>query len=105
MLEALGAGAIDIGLVGDTPPIFAQAAGSPLVYVASTPSAEHALLVQQDSPIQTLAELEGKRFAFARGSCAHNITVKALAWAGLSLKDIVPTYLAPAHALRKVRHD
>src|ERR1700710_3048558 len=61
MLEALGAGAIDIGSVGDTPPIFAQAAGSPLVYVASTPSAEHAVLVQHDSPIKSLAELKGKR--------------------------------------------
>jgi len=98
MLEALGAGAIDIGSVGDTPPIFAQAAGSPLVYVASTPSAEHAVLVQHDSPIKTLAELKGKRVAFARGSSAHNITIKALALAGLSLKDIVPTYLAPADA-------
>jgi sulfonate transport system substrate-binding protein len=98
MLEALGAGAIDIGSVGDTPPIFAQAAGSPLVYVASTPSAEHAVLVQHDSPIKSLAELKGKRVAFARGSSAHNITIKALALAGLSLKDIVPTYLAPADA-------
>lgn len=98
MLEALGAGAIDIGSVGDTPPIFAQAAGSPLVYVASTPSAEHAVLVQHDSPIETLAELKGKRVAFARGSSAHNVAVKALALAGLGLKDIVPTYLAPADA-------
>lgn len=98
MLEALGAGAIDIGSVGDTPPIFAQAAGSPLVYVASTPSAEHAVLVPRDSPIKSVAELKGKRVAFARGSSAHNITVKALALAGLSLKDIVPTYLAPADA-------
>ena len=98
MLEALGAGAIDIGSVGDTPPIFAQAAGSPLVYAASTPSAEHAVLVPQDSPIKTLAELRGKRVAFGRGSSAHNVLVKALALAGLSLKDIVPTALAPADA-------
>jgi sulfonate transport system substrate-binding protein len=98
MLEAMGAGAIDIGSVGDTPPIFAQAAGSPLVYVASTPSAQHAVLVQHDSPIKTLAELKGKRVAFGRGSSAHNVTIKALAQAGLSLKDIVPTYLAPADA-------
>ncbi len=98
MLEALGAGAIDIGSVGDTPPIFAQAAGSPLVYVASTPSAEHAVLVQHDSPIKTLAELKGKRVAFGRGSSAHNVTVKALALAGLTLKDVIPTYLAPADA-------
>lgn len=98
MLEAMGAGAIDIGSVGDTPPIFAQAAGYPLVYVASTPSAEHAVLVQKDLPIKTLAELRGRRVAFARGSSAHNVTVKALALAGLTLKDIVPAYLAPADA-------
>lgn len=35
LLEALGAGAVDLGTVGDTPPIFAQAAGAKLVYVAS----------------------------------------------------------------------
>lgn len=98
MLEALGVGAIDIGSVGDTPPIFAQAAGSPLVYVAATPSAQHAVLVKQDSPIKTLSDLKGKRVAFGRGSSAHNVTIKALALAGLSLKDIVPTYLAPADA-------
>src|SRR5689334_9744588 len=34
LLEALNAGAIDIGSTGDTPPIFAQAAGAPLVYVS-----------------------------------------------------------------------
>lgn len=98
MLEALGVGAIDIGSVGDTPPIFAQAAGSPLVYVAATPSSQHAVLVKQESSIKTLADLKGKRVAFGRGSSAHNVTIKALALAGLSLKDIVPTYLAPADA-------
>jgi sulfonate transport system substrate-binding protein len=98
MLEALGAGAIDVGSVGDTPPIFAQAGGFPLVYAASTPSAQHAVLVRHDSPIKAVAELRGKRVAFGRGSSAHNVTVKALALAGLSIKDIVPTYLAPADA-------
>ena len=36
LLEALGAGAIDLGSVGDTPPIFAQAGQAHLVYVAPT---------------------------------------------------------------------
>lgn len=98
MLEALGLGAIDIGSVGDTPPIFAQAGGSDLVYVAATPSAQHAVLVPRDSPIRTLAELRGKRVAFGRGSSAHNVAIKALAQAGLSLKDVTATYLAPADA-------
>jgi sulfonate transport system substrate-binding protein len=98
MLEAMGAGAVDLGSVGDTPPIFAQAGGSDLVYVAATPSSQHAVLVPQDSPIKTLADLKGKRVAFGKGSSAHNVAIKALAIGGLSLKDVVPTYLSPADA-------
>ena len=33
LLEALNVGAIDFGTTGEAPPIFAQAAGAPLVYV------------------------------------------------------------------------
>lgn len=98
MLEALGAGAIDLGSVGDTPPIFAQAGGSNLVYAAATPSSQHAVLVPAGSPIRTLADLKGKRVAFGKGSSAHNVAIKALALGGLTLKDIEPTYLAPADA-------
>jgi len=98
MLEALGAGAIDVGAVGDTPPIFAQAGGSNIVYAAASPSAPHALLVPKTSPIKTLADLKGKKVAFGRGSSAQNVTIKALALAGLTLKDIEPVYLAPADA-------
>lgn len=98
MLEALGAGAIDLGSVGDTPPIFAQAGGSNLVYAAATPSAQHAVLVPKSSPIKSVADLRGKKVAFGKGSSAHNVTVKALAQAGLKFDDIVPTYLSPADA-------
>ncbi|MGJ7510109.1 sulfonate ABC transporter substrate-binding protein [Variovorax sp. GT1P44] len=98
MLEALGAGAIDLGSVGDTPPVFAQAGGSSLVYAAATPSAQHAVLVPRNSPIKSVADLRGKKVAFGKGSSAHNVTIKALATAGLTFQDIVPTYLAPADA-------
>jgi sulfonate transport system substrate-binding protein len=98
MLEAMGAGAVDLGSVGDTPPIFAQAAGSNLVYAAGTPATEHGVLVPQNSPIKTLAELKGKRVAFAKGSSAHNLTIKALALAGLTLNDVNVLYLSPADA-------
>lgn len=98
MLEALGAGAIDLGSVGDTPPIFAQAGGADLVYAAATPSAQHAVLVPKNSPIKTVAELKGKKVAFGKGSSAQNVTVKALALAGLKFSDIQPTYLSPADA-------
>lgn len=98
MLEALGAGAIDLGSVGDTPPIFAQAGGSNLVYVAASPSSQHAVLVPKNSPIKTLADLKGTKVAFGKGSSAQNVTLKALALAGLSINDITPTYLSPADA-------
>ena len=98
MLEALGAGAIDVGSVGDTPPIFAQAGQAQLVYAAASPSSQHAVLVPKDSPIQTLADLKGKKVAFGKGSSAHNVAIKALASAGLQLNDIQQVFLSPADA-------
>jgi sulfonate transport system substrate-binding protein len=98
MLEAMGVGAVDLGSVGDTPPIFSQAGGSDLVYVAATPSAQHAVLVPADSSIKTLADLKGKRVAFGKGSSAQNVTIKALALGGLTIKDVEPSYLSPADA-------
>lgn len=98
MLEALGAGAIDLGSVGDTPPVFAQVGGIDLVYAAASPSAEHAVLVPANSSIKTLADLKGKRVAFGKGSSAQNVAIKALALAGLTLRDVEAIHLPPADA-------
>jgi sulfonate transport system substrate-binding protein len=98
LLEGLGLGAVDIGAVGDTPPIFAQVAGAKLVYAATTPASQNAILVPKDSPIKTVADLKGKRVAFGKGSSSHNVTVRALAHAGLKPKDITEVFLAPADA-------
>ncbi len=98
LLEALGVGSIDLGTVGDTPPIFAQAAGANVVYVAATPASESALIVPPSSPITSLADLKGRKVAFARGSSSHNLTVQILAKAGLTYADITPVYLTPADA-------
>lgn len=100
LLEALGANAIDFGSTGDVPPLFAQAAGGDLVYVAATPGSldGSAILVKQDSPIQSIADLKGKKVAFKRGSSAHNFTVRALRTAGLTLEDITALDLGPPDA-------
>ncbi len=100
MLEALNAGAIDLGAVGDTPPIFAQAAGVDLLYVGAQPApgANSAILVRRDGPVHALADFKGRRVAFARGSSAHNVLVKALARAGLTLADIQAVNLQPPDA-------
>jgi len=99
MLEAMNVGSIDVGQVGDTPPIFAQAAGAAIVYVAGQPITNgQGILVKQGSDIRTLADLEGKRVAFTRGSSAHNVTVLALEKGGLAYQDIVPVNLSPPDA-------
>ena len=100
LLEALNAGSIDFGYTGESPPIFAQAGGVPLVYVAYdpwSPKAE-AILVPKDSPIKSLAELKGKKIAFAKGSNANYLLVKALEKAGVQYSDIQRVTLTPADA-------
>ncbi len=98
MLEAIGVGAVDFGEVGDTPPIFAQVAGGKIAYVAATPAAQHALLVPEGSAIRELTDIKGKKIAVARGSSAHNFTIKLVSKAGLAFTDIEPAYLPPADA-------
>jgi sulfonate transport system substrate-binding protein len=98
LLEALNTGNIDFGYTGDAPPIFAQAARANLLYVAALPTSggNEAIVVPENSPIKTLADLKGKKIGFAKGSSAHNTTVAALEKAGLSDSDVTPVYLAPA---------
>jgi sulfonate transport system substrate-binding protein len=68
LLEALNAGSIDIGHTGDSPPLFAQAAGIPFVYFAASSASPQSsgILVRRDSPIRTAADLRGRRIAFGR---------------------------------------
>ncbi|MBH8576673.1 sulfonate ABC transporter substrate-binding protein [Nostocaceae cyanobacterium CENA369] len=100
MLEAMNAGSIDFGYTGESPPIFAQAGGTPLLYIAYdpwSPKAE-AIIVPKNSPIKSVAELKGKKIAFAKGSNSNYLVVKAIETAGLKYSDIKPAYLAPADA-------
>lgn len=100
LLEAVNVGAIDFGNTGEAPPIFAQAAGAPLVYVAHEPPAPkgEAILVPKDSGIKTIADLKGKKVALNKGSNVHYLLVKALEKAGVAYADITPTFLTPADA-------
>lgn len=100
MLEALNAGAIDIAQTGEAPPIFAQAASPRLTYIAYEPPAPkgEAILVPENSPIQSLADLKGKRVALNKGSNVHYLLVRALEQAGIGYDEITPTFLAPADA-------
>ena len=99
-LEALNVGSIDFGDVGEAPPIFAQAAGAPLVYAGATvprPALE-AVIVPKDSSIRSVADLKGKRVAYNKGSNVQYLLVKLLQKHGLSYGDVQSIFLAPADA-------
>lgn len=98
LLEGLNVGAVDVGYVGEAPPIFAQAAGAKFVYFGYDPAAPRAeaILVTKDSPIKSVADLKGRKVALNKGSNVHYLLVKQLEKSGLKLSDIQPVYLAPA---------
>ena len=100
LLEGLNVGSIDFGVTGETPPVFAQAAGADLVYVANEPPAptSEAILLPTDSPIKSVAELKGRKVALNKGSNVHYLLVRALEENGLKYSDIQPVYLPPADA-------
>ena len=100
LLEALSVGSVDVGMTGDTPPVFAQAAGKAVVYIAAEPPKPRssAILVPPGSPLRTLADLKGRKVALQKGSSAHYLLVRALQQAGLQWADISPAWLTPAEA-------
>ncbi|CCG86838.1 sulfonate ABC transporter substrate-binding protein [Erwinia piriflorinigrans] len=106
MLEALNVNSIDLGSTGDIPPIFAQAAGADLLYVGVEPPKplSEVILVPENSPIKTVAELKGHKVALQKGSSSHNLLLRALKEAGLSFSDIKPAFLTPADARAAFQH-
>ena len=100
MLEALAVGAVDLGYVGNTPPIFAQAADKDLSYAGYEVYPAHALAVvlPKHSKIKSIEDLKGKRIALQKGSSAHELLAKVLQKAGLTWQDIQPIWLPPADA-------
>jgi len=99
LLECVNVGAIDLSAdVADTVPLFAQAAGAKLTYLAQekpSPTAQ-ALVVAKTSPIAGLADLKGKRIGLAKAAGVHYLALRAIAAAGLTLKDVEIAELQPA---------
>ena len=100
LVEALNVGSIDVGWTGDAPPIFGQAAGSAIVYVAALPSqgTGEAIFVKPESPIRSVADLKGKKIGVGKGTSSHNLVVAALEKAGIGFNEVTPVYLGPADA-------
>lgn len=104
LLEAISAGATDLGLTGDAPPIFAQSAGAAIKIVGvsagrRTEQSHVSILVPKDSAIRTVADLKGKKLAFPQGTGAHWLVLAALEKASLTAGDIQAVYLPAADGL------
>lgn len=99
-LEAVSAGAIDVGGVGNTPPIFSAAAHAKIVIVSASQdnAAGDTILVPKGSPIHSVAQLKGKTVGVAKGSSAHGNLLLQLKKAGMTPEDIKTSFLAPSDA-------
>ncbi|NWK96300.1 aliphatic sulfonate ABC transporter substrate-binding protein [Sphingobium lactosutens] len=100
LLEAVGSGAVDVGLAGDAPFQFAYQSGLPIKAVSAQrsdprPSEAVAIIVPGDSPVRTIADLKGKRIATTRGSIGYYLALRALHEAGLPPDTVHFTWLTP----------
>jgi len=100
LAEALNAGAVDSGPIGDAPLVFALAAGTRIKAIGANRSDSYgtAVLVRPDSPLKSAADLKGRSIATNRGSIGHYVTLKAITRAGLKPEDVNIRFLAPADA-------
>jgi len=100
LLEALGAGAIETGLVGDAPFTFAAAANVPVKAIGTIRQSNEglAILVPRDSRIHSFEDLRGKKIATGRGSIGHQLILAALESHGWSASDVQIVFLAPSDA-------
>lgn len=97
MSGAFGDRTLDFIVVGEVPPVFMQSANIPLVYIGYEPPSPKsvAIVVAKDSTISTIADLKGKKIAFAKGTNVHFLFFKVLERAGLTEQDLQIVYLPP----------
>lgn len=98
LVEALYAGAIDVGHASDGISVFQQASGKGLVYLAAESPYPRGIgiLVPRDSPIHTVRDLKGKKVGVGKGYNVQYALVKALEAHGLRYTDIEPVYIVTA---------
>jgi sulfonate transport system substrate-binding protein len=101
MVQAMGSDSVDVGGVGDAPPVFSAAGGSKIKIVGAriTPAAAGAVVVPKGSPIKTIQQLKGKTIAAPEGTTADYHLLTVLAAAGLTKKQVTVDNLQPADAL------
>ncbi len=100
VLEAMNAGALDMGYTGDMPFATSFSNGAQIKAVGAIVSAQHtqAVLVRNDSPIKSAEDLKGKKVGGGRGSWAHFLAFAVAEQAGYKTSDITLSSLGPVDA-------
>lgn len=103
LMEGMAARRVDVGSVGETPPIFAQVAGSDIVYVVGTnrnpqSGVSSVIAVPPESSLQKFEEIKGQEVYFQRGSASHYFILRALQSIGLTINDIIIKNMATIEA-------
>ncbi|MFI9102754.1 ABC transporter substrate-binding protein [Streptomyces fildesensis] len=90
--QALQAGAIDFGTMGDTPALFAQASGIAVKVIAASTSdgPGYTLVARPGSGIRTAADLKGRKVAYSRNTANQGFLLRVLKKEGLKQQDITP---------------
>jgi len=100
-IEAINAGALDLGSGSEIPAVFA--ARTPgrvrVVAVSKGDLNNQAVFAQKDSSIRTIADLKGKRVGYVRATTTHYFLHRMLAEVGLSLNDVQLVSLSPSDGL------
>jgi sulfonate transport system substrate-binding protein len=98
-VEALQAGALDVGAASEIPPVFGAAATTPKWKVVALDNGSTLLqevVVPKGSSVTSIAGLKGKKVGYVQNTTAQYFLVKLLEQAGLTWKDITPVPLPPA---------
>ncbi|HEU0150028.1 MAG TPA: ABC transporter substrate-binding protein, partial [Bradyrhizobium sp.] len=100
ILESLNAGALDVGYTGDLAFLSVYANGSPIKAIGGVRANAdtQAILVRNDSPIKTAADLKGKRLAGTRGGWGQFLIDATLEKAGYKITDATFAPLGPVDA-------
>lgn len=106
LLEALSAGALDVGSTGAAPFAFAYGNGAQIRAIMVTRVVERgpeagrgtAILVPANSPLKTIHDLRGKKLATVKGSIGQDVALRLLDAAHIDFKDVQFVYLTNGEA-------
>ena len=100
LLYALQNNEIDFGTTGEVPPIFAQASGNAVTYIAGSHRHRAASgLWCHATVLSTTGRFAGKRISVNKGSNVHWLLLQLLEEAGIGLDEIKVVYTPPKYPL------